>query len=102
MAGAAGLFVIQQDTSPDEVTFTFDNPPASQQPGPTQADAPPPTVGDAADAELGEPVGEPAADAPDVASAEPAATPTPPEPPLRREGIHRSVSRYARVDVSLQ
>src|SRR5690625_5711300 len=24
MAGAAGLFVIQQDTSPDEVTFTLD------------------------------------------------------------------------------
>ena len=102
MAGAAGLFVIQQDTSPDEVTFTFDNPPASQQPGPTQADAPPPTVEDAADAELDEPVDEPAAEEPDVASAEPAATPTPPESPLRGEGIDRSVSRYTLVVGSLQ
>src|SRR5690625_2779637 len=95
MAGAAGLFVIQQDTSPDEVTFTFDNPPASQQPGPTQADAPPPTVEDAADAGLDEPVDEPAAE-------EPAATPTPPESPLRGEGIDRSVSRYTLVVGSLQ
>ncbi len=102
MAGAAGLFVIQQDTSPDEVTFTFDNPPASQQPAPAQADAPPPTAEDAADAELDDPLDEPAAEEPAVAAAERVAPPTQPESPLRGEGIDRSVSRYTLVVGSLQ